>query len=619
LAGQCAAIAEPNTHSCLRTNEPMPDVQLERLRTAGHTIETVRDLESSLADGDVEDVRKSISLLIDLCGKGNQRDYFDFIDDTARYYDLVGPLLGVKTLEEISSLNISFSARVSVYHSTKFLLQFEPLIAALNHYRMRKHEDMWLTPLEALQPEDFDLPLTLWRRLRDELLDATETMLPVERLLLERIAETWDEILVNEQQNELLQDVVATVERLVTEEAVLPRNNAEAMSRLAEHHRLINVAFANLFMRLVLSTEPTYAAFAELEKDGSIARLRILEQNGGIRIVDSLPDRAPEWLLARIATADPDESINLRPDERGVRWRAIVTKEVGEGLYPRVFIFGFDRYADPGRFMTLRITALLVVHALLFRQVSMQQQAMEGRIFSMVAHNLGSPVYHVRSHARILADGRMDATGRREARFAKYNEILRQGRHMQGVIDAILSFDGRETQLELTEISLATLTYDVVRTMRPEAKGKVEIDFEKPGDADVKRTMFLTDEIRLYDVLLNLVGNAIKYSPFDSSVSIQVSVKENHGAEFRIRDYGPGIPSREKDRIFEPFFRGRHARDAEIPGLGLGLNIAYLYVTALGGRLSFSNEDRGTTFTVYLPPLNTKRGATRDDAHLTDR
>jgi two-component system sensor histidine kinase KdpD len=106
------------------------------------------------------------------------------------------------------------------------------------------------------------------------------------------------------------------------------------------------------------------------------------------------------------------------------------------------------------------------------------------------------------------------------------------------------------------------------------------------------------DPAQLERVLVNLLENALKFSPPDTRVAVDV---EQRGAEvlLRIADQGPGLPDSERERVFEPFQRGAAARAGS--GAGLGLAIARGFVEANGGRLWAEASGQGAAFVVALP------------------
>jgi len=108
------------------------------------------------------------------------------------------------------------------------------------------------------------------------------------------------------------------------------------------------------------------------------------------------------------------------------------------------------------------------------------------------------------------------------------------------------------------------------------------------------------DSDRLAQATGNLVSNAIKYTPAGGTITVAAGANDSD-VWFRVKDTGPGIPAEERDRIFQPFYRGSHGR--RFPqGMGLGLSIAHDLVTAHGGRIDLeSTPGLGSQFTIWLP------------------
>ncbi len=118
------------------------------------------------------------------------------------------------------------------------------------------------------------------------------------------------------------------------------------------------------------------------------------------------------------------------------------------------------------------------------------------------------------------------------------------------------------------------------------------------------------DADRLYQVIDNLVGNAIKYSPDGGSVTL--TMNEDPGAasaSITVSDEGPGIAAEERDQVFSAFFRTKSASQSQVAGLGLGLYICNELVTAHGGQISIHEaESGGAAFKVTLPLAIVKAG-----------
>jgi two-component system sensor histidine kinase VicK len=104
-------------------------------------------------------------------------------------------------------------------------------------------------------------------------------------------------------------------------------------------------------------------------------------------------------------------------------------------------------------------------------------------------------------------------------------------------------------------------------------------------------------------VLVNLLDNAIKYSPAGGTVTVRVRVQEaGDRLQVQVQDQGPGIPAEELDRVGERFYRAEKARSRAEGGSGLGLSIAWALVEAHGGELHIESEEGvGTTVAFTLP------------------
>jgi two-component system sensor histidine kinase VicK len=109
------------------------------------------------------------------------------------------------------------------------------------------------------------------------------------------------------------------------------------------------------------------------------------------------------------------------------------------------------------------------------------------------------------------------------------------------------------------------------------------------------------DEELIKRMILNLLDNAVKYTPEGGEISLALA-RQNGNAEIVVRDTGIGIPENDQQRVFDRFYRVDKARSRALGGAGLGLSIARCIVEAHGGQITMeSATQRGTTFTVSLP------------------
>ena len=146
-------------------------------------------------------------------------------------------------------------------------------------------------------------------------------------------------------------------------------------------------------------------------------------------------------------------------------------------------------------------------------------------------------------------------------------------------------------------LDAATVVRDSVTAIAPVAAAKgVSVSASAPVLVPVE-----ADRIRIYQVLDNLLGNAVKFTPSGGSVVARAQVVLGR-VRIEVEDDGPGISEDDQRRIFERFARGANARGAESPGAGLGLAIVRTIVEAHGGTVSIrSVEGAGTTVQVELP------------------
>jgi two-component system sensor histidine kinase KdpD len=122
------------------------------------------------------------------------------------------------------------------------------------------------------------------------------------------------------------------------------------------------------------------------------------------------------------------------------------------------------------------------------------------------------------------------------------------------------------------------------------------------------------DGVRIEEVVMNLIDNAVKYSPRDTAIDVDLGSTPD-AIRIAVRDYGPGIRTGERDRIFEPFHRSSSTGG---PGVGLGLHIAKEIVELHGGALTVeAPADGGSRFVVTVP-RNPEDGSSKDGSRNQD-
>jgi len=225
------------------------------------------------------------------------------------------------------------------------------------------------------------------------------------------------------------------------------------------------------------------------------------------------------------------------------------------------------------------------------------------RLVADASHELRAPLTAMRSEIEVsLRQDPLNIEARTVLESAR-GEVLRMSR----IVDDLLTLARiSEGQLELlvTPQDLRAIADEAVRAHRSAADA-ARVELVAGGDP----IAVAGDKNRLSHVVGNLVDNAIKFSPPDTEVRIEVSGNED-GARIEVCDEGPGVPAGERERIFERFARLDPAR-SRAGGAGLGLAICAEIVRAHGGRIWVEERNpRGSTFVVELPLAAPQRVAT---------
>ncbi len=162
--------------------------------------------------------------------------------------------------------------------------------------------------------------------------------------------------------------------------------------------------------------------------------------------------------------------------------------------------------------------------------------------------------------------------------------------------------------LYFAPVELDTLLLDVFKEMRVLARDRVNIKL-----TEIDQIIVSGDRDRLKQVLINLISNAIKYTPKGGEVFLSLG-RLGDNARLIVRDTGQGIAVEDLPHIFERFFRAEKSRTrSKTSGFGLGLSIAYWIVNRHGGRIEVkSAENKGTTFCIFLPVLKSAGSSPMD-------
>ena len=215
-----------------------------------------------------------------------------------------------------------------------------------------------------------------------------------------------------------------------------------------------------------------------------------------------------------------------------------------------------------------------------------------------VSHELRTPLAAISGYAETLLEGGLEDP-ENSRRFAEI--ILNKARQLANIVSDLLVLStlegGKPPAPE--PVSLRDSISSALRTVEPVAKSRgINLVFHNGEDLQV-----LGYEIRLEQVWVNLLDNAIKFNRPDGEVKVEMQ-RQGSRAIVRVFDNGLGIPSRDLPRIFERFYRVDKARSRATGGTGLGLAIVKHAVEQMGGSVSVESRlGHGSVFTVALPPL----------------
>jgi PAS domain S-box-containing protein len=291
----------------------------------------------------------------------------------------------------------------------------------------------------------------------------------------------------------------------------------------------------------------------------------------GALAVDAIPDWTTLAERIPIGGAEPvsPETVPLETDY-GERWVSVSGVEFFDGT----------------------------VYALRDLTETRRLEQLKADFVATASHELRTPLAAVYGAAQTLRrhDFALDESGRERFVSLIVEEAERLGRIVNDILLA--------NQLDIGSLELRNEVFDpadlverVVEAARAHAPISITIEVESQGPTQA----VASDRDRVRQVLVNLVENAIKYSPEGGRIEVGVAPNDRM-VRFYVRDEGLGIPEDERERIFEKFYRLDPNMTAGIGGTGLGLYICNELVRRLGGRIWVeSNEGRGSTFSFVVP------------------
>ena len=282
---------------------------------------------------------------------------------------------------------------------------------------------------------------------------------------------------------------------------------------------------------------------------------------------------------------------------------------------------------------TLEIGRLADSFNRMANEVSVAQRALEQKtadaqsanraktdFLAMVSHELRTPLNAIAGYTELLEMGlRGPLTDAQRRDLAR---IRASGQHLLGLISGVLDLNRIErgqVTYELVQIPIEPFLADLDALVSPQAAAKsLTLEYVPATGA----LAVIADREKLRQIMLNLLSNAIRYTPAGGHITLSVRASDDKRLEIRVEDTGPGIPESRREHVFEPFVQLDRSLAQPQEGLGLGLAISRDLARGMHGDLTVgSNAGGGASFTLVLPKAVADRlaGATVSGERLAYR
>ena len=219
---------------------------------------------------------------------------------------------------------------------------------------------------------------------------------------------------------------------------------------------------------------------------------------------------------------------------------------------------------------------------------------------SNVSHELRTPLTAIKGAVDLVLRG---VTGPLTEKQIHYLTRVRSNtQHLAGLINDLLDLSKIESgkiELKGTRVALDALVHEVLETLRPIAAERVitlEATFREPS------ILVWADRNKVNQVLMNLIGNAIKFTPIQGRVTVSASRNGERNVQVSVSDTGPGVPSDESEKIFDKFYQITEAEGTKPKGTGLGLAICKSLVALHGGKIWVEPKPTGGSIFCFTLP-----------------
>jgi signal transduction histidine kinase len=249
-------------------------------------------------------------------------------------------------------------------------------------------------------------------------------------------------------------------------------------------------------------------------------------------------------------------------------------------------------------------SALAIQNARLFREIADKSAQLEAasrhksEFLANMSHELRTPLNAIIGFSEILAEKMFGDVNEKQTEYLQ--DILESGRHLLSLINDILDLSKVEAgrmELELSEFDLPTAIDNALILVRERASRR---GIRLGSTVDPRLAMIDGDERKVKQVLLNLLSNALKFTPEGGRIDVGARL-DGESAEVSVTDTGIGIAPEDQQAVFEEF-RQVGTADKKAEGTGLGLALSRKFIELHGGRIWVKSEPgTGSTFTFTLP------------------
>lgn len=302
------------------------------------------------------------------------------------------------------------------------------------------------------------------------------------------------------------------------------------------------------------------------------------------------------------------EQAYVKAFQERTEWRAEARVNVGNGVYKWVIAIGTPKYTPQGEFdgfagicVDIDERKKMEMNLRLGKEEAEIASTNKSLFLTTVSHELKTPLNAIIGFSEMLEGGYAGALNDKQQRYA--HNIATSGHHLLDLVNNILDISRIETgriQLVRQWISVNALLEQLKRMMQDQITKKgIIFSFSVQPEADYLEA----DPIRLQEILLNLLNNAIKFNREGGSILVRVYGSEDkQWVVFEVEDTGIGIAADKMERLFTPFYQADAGYNRHQEGTGLGLALVKHLVEAHGGDISVASQKGiGSRFTFKIP------------------